>query len=386
VDDVVVYEIDWRGALDFELEREQQREERSLCPRQSAGGNPDLSGPPQRGCNIDGTPVARLGPEPEQEPAKLTGTGMPAMRMQMRFEEADLRLAQDAASEAPVALAMAAERDDATKRLESISLQGTPGQFRATSTLTGSDESSTFSADSRVSGAGTGSVRGQMQSESGSATIEGTLSDGQMRQRYEGVDRRGNRRAGENSAAIPGLNQDLRTMFRLVIETRECGEIGGRVESQELRDQASAGGMAFGVVVSQWHAGHAERDEDLERAVERWVSESVRNVNPGDPDGAWDTWDREWQFYSSLRGTEPPTDYELCVLTPAHAKMIDTSALVLRALLESPIRDAPWMKERMWRIMSVIQGFGWDTFAACPVVRDASRFLFGVTPAQPPAP
>jgi hypothetical protein len=95
-----------------------------------------------------------------------------------------------------------------------------------------------------------------------------------------------------------------------------------------------------------------------------------------DPEGAWMSWQREWTEYSALRGADP-SDYRLCALKPAHERIVEVTALALRTLLDGTAKGDAAAKPRLWRLMSVIEGFGRETYLACPAVREAYERLFG---------
>jgi hypothetical protein len=172
------------------------------------------------------------------------------------------------------------------------------------------------------------------------------------------------------------VSQQRRPLFKLVVETKECGKIGGRVESDELVNQIRGGGMVFVPVRSEWHATLAERDEQLEQSAARYAGGPIPAVSSRDPEGAWTSWQREWAEYAALRDAEP-SDYRLCALKSAHERIAEVTALALRALLDGTAKGDAAVKPHLSRLMSVIEGFGRETYLACPAVREAYERLFG---------
>ena len=381
-DSPAVFSIDFHGGIGLELKRDpDERLRRSSCPRGTVGAAPSFTAPPRAGCNIDDTPVQPLTRDDEKLP-ELTGTTAVTMQMHMGFAEEGFELTQNAASQRAANLSDTAEPDREGKRLEAVLLVGTPSQFQFGANATARDESGSMTGEGELNGGGTASARGTVQGDV-SGTIDSNMADGQIHSHVDVTDRTGQRTTGDSSAAVPGINQQRRTLFRLVIEQRTCGEIKGRVESRELLDQVQSGGMVFAPVRSGWQATLDERDAALEDAAKRYADQPLLGVSPRDPDGTWANWQREWEFYSALRGPNP-SDYVLCALKPAHEKIIRASMAALRALLDGPARGDAAVKLHMWRLMSVIEGFGRATYSECPVVREATEFLFGVKLVPPP--
>ncbi len=379
------YAIEWTGDDDLELrENAEERDRRSTCSRGFVGTTPTFALPPEPGCNVDGTPVPWLS-RYDEKPPELRGHGTVVMHMELQSSDPGFGLSHGAASQTPAEFPTEAERDPTGKRLEAIALQGTPDQFRFGAALTARDESGVTSMHGQLSGAGTASASGTLQGDEATGTVEATVAGGREQTHVDITDRDGERKTGDSGAAVHTLSQQRRTMFRLVVEKRECGEIGGTVESKELIDQIRDAGMGFEPVRSEWHATLDQRDEAFEQSVKRYAEEPILRMDPRDPESTWTSWQREWELYASLRGHDP-TDYELCVLRPAHEKIIKASTLALRALLDAGAARSDVGKLRMWRMMSTIEGFGRGTYVGCPVIREATEALFGVRPPLPPPP
>jgi hypothetical protein len=136
--------------------------------------------------------------------------------------------------------------------------------------------------------------------------------------------------------------------------------------------------MVFVPVRSEWHATLAERDEQLEQSAERYAKEPIPAMSSRDPEAAWTSWQQAWTEYSALRGADP-SDYRLCALKPTHERIVEVTALALRALLDGTAKGDAAAKPRLGRLMSVIEGFGREAYLACPAVREAYERLFGAS-------
>jgi len=328
--------------------------------------------------SVDGTPVQTL--SRDETPPALAGRTDVTMAMSMVMSEPGLDLTQNAATKKTASLSTAAERDRDGKKLVSIALLGRPQQFQFGGSFTARDDSGVTTGELDAVGGRSGTVQGTVRGEL-TGTIEGNLENGQLRGHVDVVDRDGNRRTADPSAQVGTVSQQRRPLFRLVVETKGCGKIGGRVESDELVNEIRGGGMVFVPVRSEWHATLAERDEQLEQSAERYAKAPIPAMSPRDPEGAWSSWQREWTEYSALRGADP-NDYRLCALKAAHERIVEVTALALRALLDGTAKGDAAAKPRLWRLMSVIEGFGRDTYLACPAVREAYERLFGANPPQ----
>jgi hypothetical protein len=295
----------------------------------------------------------------------------------MVMSDPGVDLTQNAATKKAASLSTAAERDRDGKKLVSIALLGRPEQFQFAGSFTARDDSSVTTGELNAVGGRSGSVRGTVRGEL-TGTIESNVENGQLQGHVDVVDRDGNRRTADPAAQVGTVSQQRRPLFRLVVETKACGRIGGRVESDELVNEMRRGGMVFVPVRSEWHATLAERDEQLEQSAERYAKGPIPAVSSRDPEGAWTSWQREWTEYSALRGTDP-SDYRLCALKPAHERIVEVTALALRALLEGTAKGDAAAQPRLWRLISVIEGFGRETYLACPAVREAYERLFGAS-------
>jgi hypothetical protein len=368
------FSLAWRGDVAIVLAGDPDKlARRRPCPGGNAGATPSFTAAPQPGCNVDGTPVQRL--SRDEIPPALAGRTDVTMAMNMVMLDAGSELTQNAATRKAASLGAAAERDRDGRKLVSVALLGRPEQFKFGGSFTARDESNVTTGDLDAVGGRRGSMQGTVRGEL-TGTIESNVENGQLRGHVDAVDRDGNRRTADPSAQVGTVSQQRRPLFRLIVETKECGKIGGRVESDELVNEIRAGGMVFVPVRSAWHATLAERDEKLEQSADRYAKGPVPAMSSSDPEGAWTSWQREWNEYSALRGADP-SDYRLCALKPAHERIVGVTALALRTLLDATAKGDAAAKPRLWRLMSVIEGFGRETYLACPVVREAYERLFG---------
>jgi hypothetical protein len=375
-DTPAAFSLAWRGDVAIALtESPEKQARRGLCPGGNAGAAPNFIAAPQPGCNVDGTPVQLL--SREETPPALAGRSDVTMAMSMVMSDAGSELTQNAATRKAASLRTAAERDREGGKLVSVALLGRPEQFKFGGSFTARDESNVTTGDLDAVGGRSGSMQGTVRGEL-TGTIESNVENGQLQGHVDVVDRDGNRRTADPSAQVGTVSQQRRPLFRLVVETKECGKMGGHVESDELVNEIRGGGMVFVPVRSVWHATLAERDEQLEQSASRYAKGPVPAMSPSDPEGAWRSWQREWTEYSALRGTDP-SDYRLCALKPAHERIVEVTALALRTLLDGTAKGDAAAKPRLWRLMSVIEGFGRETYLACPVVREAYERLFGTT-------
>ena len=363
--------VDWRGRIALELKRRpDERVGRSSCGLVKSP--PSFASAPAAGCNVDGTPLQLLSRD-DETPPELTGTTDVTMQMNLSDVGDGSELTQDVASQRPASLSNEAGLDREGKRLDAVLLVGTPSLFQFAGGFAARDDAVTVAGESQLNGGGTASVRGTVRGEL-SGTIGADIAGGRIEERVDVVDSDGQRHKGEASAAVPGLDQQRRPLFRLLVDERSCGEIKGRVESEDLVNEARGGGMQLTPVRSEWSATLEERDLPLEQAAQRYADAPLLPMSAGDPEGTWTNWQREWESYSALRGPSP-SDYVLCVLEPAHEKIVAASATALRVLLDSPAHAAEAAKLRQWRLVSVIEGFG--SSLECPVAREATESLFG---------
>jgi len=325
--------------------------------------------------SVDGTPVQTL--SRDETPPALAGRTDVTMAMSMVMSDPGLELTQNAATKKAASLSTAAERDRDGKKLVSVALLGRPQQFQFGGSFTARDDSSVTTGEVDAVGGRSGSVRGTVEGDL-AGVVNADLGNGRLDSHVDVVDRRGERRTADNLTQVGTVSQQRRALFRLVVETKGCGKIGGRVESDELVNEIRGGGMVFVPVRSEWHATLAERDEQLEQSAERYAKGPIPAVGSRDPEGAWASWQQEWTEYSALRGADP-SDYRLCALKPAHERIVEVTLLALRALLDGTAKSDAAAKPRLWRLMSVIEGFGRETYLACPAVREAYERLFGAS-------
>ena len=368
------FSLAWRGDVAIALAEDPSKQaRRKPCPGGNGGATPNFTAAPQPGCNVDGTPVQTL--SRDETPPALAGRSDVTMAMSMAMSDPGLDLTQNAATKNAASLSTAAERDRDGRKLVSIALLGRPQQFQFGGSFTARDDSSVTTGEVDAVGGRSGSVRGTVAGDL-TGVVNADLGNGRLDSHVDVVDRRGERRTADNSTPVATVSQQRRPLFRLVVETKGCGKIGGRVESDELVNEIRGGGMVFVPVRSEWHATLAERDEQLEQSAERYAKGPMPAVSPRDPEGAWTSWQREWTEYSALRGADP-SDYRLCALKAAHERIVEVTALALRALLDGTAKGDAAAKPRLWRLMSVIEGFGRETYLACPAVREAHERLFG---------
>jgi hypothetical protein len=382
-DTPAAFSLAWRGDVAIVLAEDPDKQARRRpCPGGNAGGTPNFTAAPQPGCNVDGTPVQPL--SRDETPPALAGRTDVTMAMSMAMSDPGLDLTQNAATKKAATLGAAAERDRDGKKLVSVALLGRPEQFQFAGSFTARDDSTVTTGELDAVGGRSGTVQGTVRGEL-TGTIEGNVENGQLRGHVNVIDRDGNRRTADPSAQVGTVSQQRRPLFRLVVETKGCGRIGGRVESDELVNEIRGGGMVFVPVRSEWHATLAERDEQLEQSAERYAKGPRPAVSSRDPEGAWTSWQREWTEYSALRGADP-SDYRLCALKPAHQRIVEVTALALRALLDGTAKGDAAAKPRLWRLMSVIEGFGRETYLSCPAVREAYERVFGASTPQASTP
>jgi hypothetical protein len=329
----------------------------------------------RRRLGVDGTPVQRL--SRDETPPVFAGRTDVTMAMNMVMSDPGLDLTQNAATKKAASLGAAAERDRDGKKLVSVALLGRPQQFQFAGAFTARDDSGVTTGEVNAVGGQGGSVRGTVEGDL-RGIVNADLQNGQLDSHVDVVDRRGERRTADNSTQVGTVSQQRRPLFRLIVETKECGKIGGHVESDELMNEIRAGGMVFVPVRSEWHATLAERDEQLEQSAERYAKEPIPAMSSRDPEAAWTSWQRTWTEYSALRGADP-SDYRLCALKPAHERIVEVTALALRALLDGTAKGDAAAKPRLGRLMSVIEGFGREAYLACPAVREAYERLFGAS-------
>jgi len=370
-DTPAAFSLAWRGDVAIALVEDPDKQARRRpCP----GGN--AAAAPRPGCNVDGTPVQPL--SRNEVPPALAGRTDVTMAMNMAMSEAGSSLTQDAATRKAASLSNAAERDRDGRKLVGVALLGRPEQFKFGGSFTARDESNVTTGDLDAVGGRSGSVQGTVRGEL-TGTIESNVENGQLQGHVDVVDRDGNRRTADPSAQVGTVSQQRRPLFRLVVETKECGRIGGHVESDELVNEIRRGGMVFVPVRAEWHATLAERDVPLEQSADRYAQGPMPAMSSRDPEGAWMSWQREWTEYSALRGADP-SDYRLCALKPAHERIVEVTALALRTLLDGTAKGDAAAKPRLWRLMSVIEGFGRESYLSCPAVREAYERLYGTTP------
>jgi hypothetical protein len=369
------FSLAWRGDVAIALTEDPDKQARRRLCSGNAGATANFTVAPQPGCNVDGTPVQPL--SRDETPPALAGRTDVTMAMSMVMSEPGLDLTQDAATKKAASLSTAAERDRDGKKLVSVALLGRPQQFQFGGSFTARDDSNVTTGEVNAVGGRSGSVRGTVEGDL-TGVVNADLENGRLDSHVDVVDRRGERRTADNSTQVGTVSQQRRPLFRLVVETKGCGKIGGRVESDELMNEIRAGGMVFIPVRSEWHATLAERDERLEQSAERYAKGPIPAMSSRDPEGAWTSWQREWTEYSALRGADP-SDYRLCALKPAHQRIVEVTALALRALLDGTPKGDAAAKPRLWRLMSVIEGFGRETYLACPAVREAYERLFGAS-------
>jgi len=375
-DTPAAFSLAWRGDVAIALAEDPDKQARRRpCPGGNAGAAPNFIVAPQPGCNVDGTPVQAL--SRDEMPPALAGRTDVTMAMSMLMSEPGSDLTQNVATRKAASLGAAAERDRDGRKLLSVALLGRPEQFKFGGSFTARDESNVTTGDLDAVGGRRGSVQGTVRGEL-TGTIESNVENGQLQGHVDVVDRDGNRRTADPSAQVGTVSQQRRPLFRLVVETKECGKIGGRVESDELVNEIRRGGMVFVPVRSEWHATLAERDEKLEQSADRYAKGPIPAMSSSDPEDAWTSWQREWTEYSALRGADP-SDYRLCALKPAHERIVEVTVLALRTLLNVTTRGDAAAKPRLWRLMSVIEGFGRQTYLACPVVSEAYERLFGAS-------
>jgi hypothetical protein len=375
-DTPAAFSLAWRGDVAIALTvAPDDLARRKLCAGSIAGAAPNFTAAPQSGCNVDGTPVQRL--SREETPPAAAGRTDVTMAMSMVMSDAGSDLTQNAATKKAASLSAAAERDSDGKKLVSVALLGRPQQFQFAGGFTARDDSNVTTGELNAIGGRSGSMQGTVRGDL-TGTIESNVENGQLQGRVDVVDREGNRRTADPSAQVGTVSQQRRPLFRLVVETKECGKIGGRVESDELVNEIRAGGMVFVPVRSEWHATLAERDEQIEQSAERYAKGPLPAMSSRDPEGTWTSWQREWTEYAALRGADP-SDYRLCALKPAHERIVEVTALALRALLDGTAKGDAAAKPRLGRLMSVIEGFGRESYLACPVVREAYERLFGAS-------
>jgi len=378
-DTPAAFSLAWRGEVALALAHDPDKQARRRpCAGGNAGATPNFSAAPQPGCNVDGTPVQVL--SRDEMPPALAGRTDVTMAMSMAMSEPGSSLTQDAATRKAASLSTAAERDRDGRKLVSVALLGRPEQFKFGGSFTARDESNVTTGDLDAVGGRRGSMQGTVRGEL-TGTIESNVENGQFQGHVDVVDRDGNRRTADPAAQVGTVSQQRRPLFRLVVETKVCGKIGGHVESDELVNEIRRGGMVFVPVRSAWHATLAERDAQLEQSADRYAKGPMPAMSARDPEGAWMSWHREWTEYSSLRGADP-SDYRLCALKPAHERIVEVTALALRTLLDGTAKGDAAAKPRLWRLMSVIEGFGRQTYLACPAVREAYERLFGASPPQ----
>ncbi|HEV8106939.1 MAG TPA: hypothetical protein VGP97_05390 [Burkholderiales bacterium] len=329
----------------------------------------------RRRLGVDGTPVQRL--SRDETPPVFAGRTDVTMAMNMVMSDPGLDLTQNAATKKAASLGAAAERDRDGKKLVSVALLGRPQQFQFAGAFTARDDSGVTTGEVNAVGGQGGSVRGTVEGDL-RGIVNADLQNGQLDSHVDVVDRRGERRTADNSTQVGTVSQQRRPLFRLIVETKECGKIGGHVESDELMNEIRAGGMVFVPVRSEWHATLAERDEQLEQSAERYAKEPIPAMSSRDPEAAWTSWQRAWTEYFALRGADP-SDYRLCALKPAHERIVEVTALALRALLDGTAKGDAAAKPRLGRLMSVIEGFGREAYLACPAVREAYERLFGAS-------
>jgi hypothetical protein len=329
----------------------------------------------RRRLGVDGTPVQRL--SRDETPPVFAGRTDVTMAMNMVMSDPGLDLTQNAATKKAASLGAAAERDRDGKKLVSVALLGRPQQFQFAGAFTARDDSGVTTGEVNAVGGQGGSVRGTVEGDL-RGIVNADLQNGQLDSHVDVVDRRGERRTADSSTQVGTVSQQRRPLFRLIVETKECGKIGGHVESDELMNEIRAGGMVFVPVRSEWHATLAERDEQLEQSAERYAKEPIPAMSSRDPEAAWTSWQQAWTEYSALRGADP-SDYRLCALKPAHERIVEVTALALRALLDGTAKGDAAAKPRLGRLMSVIEGFGREAYLACPAVREAYERLFGAS-------
>jgi hypothetical protein len=370
------FSLAWRGEVGITLTGKQDEQaHRKPCPAGSTAAGSNFTAAPQPGCNVDGTPVQRLSRD-EMPPAAAGRTDV-TMAMSMVMSDPGSDLTQNAATRKAATLSPVAERDRDGKKLLSFALLGRPEQFQFAGSFTARDDATVTTGDLNAIGGRSGSMQGAVRGEL-TGTIESNIENGQLRGHVDVVDRDGNRRTADPSAEVGTVSQQRRPLFRLVVETKECGRLGGRVESDELVNEIRRNGMVFVPVRSEWHASLAERDEQFEQSADRYAKGPLPAMSPGDPEGTWTSWQREWTEYSALRSANP-SDYRLCALKPAHERIVGVTVLALRALLDGTAKGDAAAKPRLWRLMSVIEGFGRETYLACGVAREAYERLFGAS-------
>ena len=85
-------------------------------------------------------------------------------------------------------------------------------------------------------------------------------------------------------------------------------------------------------------------------------------------------WRGEFTFDYKMTVPDTPAAFSL---KPAHERIVGVTALALRSLLDGTAKGDAAAKPRLWRLMSVIEGFGRETYLACPAVRESYERLFG---------